>query len=161
MPGKTEFVKRRAPTLIAIITIKLVKGTIFLLLSLGFYALSDNDLNWEYAYLLRYLHVDGSRKLFLDLAARVAQIKDTTVLWVAGGTLAYGLLSLVQAIGLILRMNWAAIVTAAESGLLIPLEILELERHPSLTLFAVLVINVVILCYLLRNRNRLFRHHLH
>ena len=158
MPDPTETKKKPELALDAIIAVKLFKGLLFVAIAFGFYALSDNDLNLEYSQLLRYLHIDGSRKFFLNLAAKVAQVKETDVLWVAAGTLVYGLLSLTEATGLILRHTWAATLTAAESGFLIPFEIYELFKHFSLTVFIVLILNVIIVWYLLHNRHRLFHH---
>jgi len=162
MGGDTELRElrqQRALTLYAIITIKLAKAALFLALALGFYALSDNDLNWEYNYLLHAAHIDGSRKFFIDLAAKIAQIKETDVLWVAAGTLLYGLMSLVEGVGLFLRFTWAGWLAILESALLIPVEVIELGRSFSVTLLAILVLNVIIVAYLVRNRHRLFRHH--
>ena len=48
----SEPVRKRAPTLYAIIVIKLVKGLVLLLLALGVYSLADNDLNHDYRSLL-------------------------------------------------------------------------------------------------------------
>ncbi len=160
MAEPTAIKRKPELTLDAIIAIKLFKGLLFVAIAIGFYTLSDNDLNLEYNQLLRYLHIDGSRKFFLNLAAKIAQVKETDVLWVAAGTLLYGLLSLTEATGLILRHSWAATLTAAESGFLIPFEIYELARHFSLTMLIVLVVNVIIVWYLLHNRHRLF-HHIH
>jgi len=161
MGHDTEVIKRRSPTLDAIITMKMGKGILFLVLALGFYALSDNNLEWEYSYLLHAMHVDGSRKFFVDLAANIANISEKNVLLVAGVTLIYGSLSLVEGIGLILRLTWAAWLAIAESGFLIPVELWEVFRRFSVTLLAILIINVIIVAYLVVNRNRLFRHHLH
>ncbi len=160
MTDSTVTKKKPELALDAIIAVKLFKGLLFVAISIGFYALSDNDLNLEYSQLLRYLHIDGSRKFFLNLAAKIAQVKETDVLWVAAGTLIYGLLSLTEATGLILRHAWAATLTAAESGFLIPFEVYELAKRYSHTLFIVLILNIVIVWYLLRNRHRLF-HRVH
>ncbi len=160
MAASTDTKKKPELTLDAIIAIKLFKGLLFVAISIGFYTLSDNDLNLEYSHLLRYLHIDGSRKFFLNLAAKIAQVKEVDLLWVAAGTFLYGLLSLTEATGLILRHTWAATLTAAESGFLIPFEVYELTKHFTLTIFVVLILNVIIVWYLLRNRHRLF-HHVH
>ena len=161
MSPDTEYVKKRAPTLTAIITIKMVKGLVFLALALGFYALSDNNLQWEYNNVLNMFHIDGSRKFYLDLAAKIAKIKETDILWVAGGTLVYGILSVSEGIGLTLRLTWASWLAICESALLIPVEVWELRSHFSITLTAVLIINIVIVWYLMANRKKLFHHHLH
>ena len=52
------FVKRRAPMLYVIIVVKLVKGVALLLLALGVYSLSGNDLPEEFRNMLRFLHLD-------------------------------------------------------------------------------------------------------
>ena len=79
--------KPTAPTLIAIITMKLFKGTFFVLLALAFYTLSDNNLQWEYSYLLKYFHIDQGRKVFIDFGQRLGNFSETDMLWVAGLTL--------------------------------------------------------------------------
>jgi uncharacterized membrane protein (DUF2068 family) len=153
--------KPTAPTLIAIITMKLFKGTFFVLLALAFYTLSDNNLQWEYSYLLKYFHIDQGRKVFIDFGQRLGNFSETDMLWVAGLTLIYGSFSLIEGIGLLMRYSWASWVAIAESALLIPLELGELGRHKHfhLTVFIIFVFNVIIVVYLLLNRRRLFGHH--
>ena len=48
MGTEAEPVKKRAPTLYAIIAIKLLKGLLFVTLAIVAYTLSDNDLPAEY-----------------------------------------------------------------------------------------------------------------
>ncbi len=151
--------KQRAPTLYAIITIKLVKGLAFVSLAVAAYALSDNDLPAEYRNLLHWLRLDPERKLFSDVALQIGQISEAKVLWVAAGTLVYSLLSLIEGIGLMFRVGWVGWLAIGESAFFIPIEIYELGHAVSLALAVILVINIVIVCYLYRNRERLFRHH--
>jgi len=150
-----------APTLIAIITMKMFKGTFFVLLALAFYALSDNDLNWEYSYLLQYFHLDQGRKFFIDLGQKITNLSEGDMRLIAGLTLLYGAFSLVEGFGLVMRFSWASWVAIAESSMLIPLELGELGRHKHFhfTVFIIFVINVIIVVYLLLNRRRLFSHH--
>ena len=49
-------------------------------------------------------------------------------------------------------------LVVAESGFFVPLETYGLIKNPSPTIAAVLVLNVAIVVYLHRNRERLFRH---
>jgi uncharacterized membrane protein (DUF2068 family) len=83
------------------------------------------------------------------------------VLWAAAGTLFYSLFSLVEGVGLILRVSWAGWLAIGESAFFIPIEIHELVKNPILPVFLVLALNVLIVWYLLLNRHRLFRHHPH
>jgi uncharacterized membrane protein (DUF2068 family) len=151
--------KQRAPTLYGIIAIKLIKGLLFLTVAIVAYSLSDNDLPEEYRTLLHELRLNPERKFFSDLAVKVGKITETNVLWVAAGTLTYSLISLVEGVGLIFRARWAGYMAIAESAFFIPIEVYELLHHYTLTVFVILMINIVIVCYLFSNRHRLFDHH--
>jgi len=167
MGADTEKIKRRAPTLYAIIAIKLFKGLVFVTLAIIAYTLSDNDLPAEYRNLLHHLRLNPERKFWADLARQVGYLTEAKVLWAAAGTLIYSLFSLVEAIGLMLRVSWAGWLAIGESAFFIPIEVYELLHRPldpnrsghPITLLIILAINIIIVWYLLRNRHRLFRHH--
>jgi uncharacterized membrane protein (DUF2068 family) len=165
---ETELVKKRAPTLYAIIAIKLLKGLLFVTLAVVAYSLSDNDLPAEYNNLLQHLRLNPERKFWADLAVQIGQLTEAKVLWTAAGTLVYSLFSLVEGVGLMFRVSWAGWMTIGESAFFIPIEIYELvhrtasERpRPShtVTVLVILGLNILIVWYLFANRQRLFRHH--
>lgn len=157
----TKFVKKRAPTLYVIIVIKLLKGTLLLLLALGVYSLSDNNLPEQFGQLLQFLHFDPEKKFFADLETKIALITPAKVLMVAGGAFLYSLFSLVEGVGLIFRVSWAGWLAIGESAFFIPIEVFEEVRHPSTAVMIILALNVFIVWYLFQNRHRLFRHHHH
>jgi len=157
----TIFVKKRAPTLYLIITIKLVKGLLLLLLALGVYSLADNNLPEEFRDLLQFLHLDPEKKFFADLAAKIGAISEIKMVWLSFGTVVYSLFSLVEGVGLIFRVGWAGWLAIGESAFFIPIEVYELMRNFSWTVLIILALNIVIVWYLLQNRERLFRHHHH
>jgi uncharacterized membrane protein (DUF2068 family) len=167
---ETGQVKKRAPTLYAIIIIKLLKGLLFVTLAIVAYTLSDNDLPAEYQNLLHHLRLNPERKFWADLALQIGQLTEAKVLWTAAGTLVYSLFSLVEGVGLIFRVSWAGWMAIGESAFFIPIEIYELVHRTvperprpghTVTVFVILVINIVIVLYLFQNRQRLFRHHHH
>jgi uncharacterized membrane protein (DUF2068 family) len=166
----TELVKKRAPTLYAIIAIKLLKGLLFVTLALVAYTLSDNDLPADYKNLLQHLRLNPERKFWADLAVQVGHLTEAKVLWAAAGTLVYSLFSLVEGVGLMFRISWAGWMAIGESAFFIPIEIYELVRRSvpdrprpghTFTVLVILAINIVIVWYLFQNRQRLFRHHHH
>ncbi|MGO8925922.1 MAG: DUF2127 domain-containing protein [Limisphaerales bacterium] len=168
MGTETERVKKRAPTLYAIIAIKLFKGLLFVTLAIVAYTLSDNDLPADYKNLLQQLRFNPERKFWADLAVQIGQLTEAKLLWAAAGTLVYSLFSLVEGVGLMFRVRWAGWMAIGESAFFIPIEIYELVRrtvpdrpHPGHTVMVlvILVINIVIVWYLFQNRGRLFRHH--
>lgn len=159
MSEDTDLIKKRAPTLYIIIAIKLLKGALFVALAIMAYALSDNDLPAEYRQVLHLLRLNPEKKFWSDLAVQVGSLTEARVLWVAIGTFIYSLFSLVEGVGLIFRVSWAGWLAIGESTFFIPIEILELLHRPSVVVWVVLALNVFIVWYLFRNRDRLFRHH--
>ena len=158
-----EFVPKRAPTLYFIIGFKLIKGSLFVALAVTVYALSDNNLPYEYQRLMNLLQVHPANKFFAHLAQSVGKLTENDLLWTALGTLIYSSFSLVEGVGMIFRQGWAGWLAIGESAFFIPIEIYELLRpeHFSWFVFAIMVINIVIVWYLFVNRDRLFRHHHH
>ena len=158
---ETDFVRQRAPTLYLIIAIKLLKGTALLLLALGAYSLSDDNLPEEFRRLLEFFHFDPEKKFFTDLAGKVQTITPANLVWLARGTVLYSLFSLVEGVGLIFRVSWAGWLAIGESAFFVPIEIRELMLGFSWTVLVILLLNILIVWYLFQNRHRLFRHHQH
>jgi uncharacterized membrane protein (DUF2068 family) len=166
MGADTERIKKRAPTLYAIIVLKIVKGLLFVGLAVTLYTLSDNNLPDEFRSLLQHLKLNPERRFFADLAIQVGQLTEKRVVLAAVGTLVYSLFSLVEGTGLMFRVSWAGWMAIGESAFFIPIEVYEIlnrlknpERHnPPSILVAILGLNVLIVWYLFQNRHRLFRH---
>jgi uncharacterized membrane protein (DUF2068 family) len=167
---ETGQVKKRAPTLYAIIVIKLLKGLLFVTLAIVAYTLSDNDLPAEYQNVLHHLRLNPERKFWSDLAVQIGQLTEAKILWTAAGTLVYSLFSLVEGVGLMFRVSWAGWMAIGESAFFIPIEIYELVHRAiperprpghTVTVLIILGLNVLIVWYLFQNRHRLFRHHHH
>jgi uncharacterized membrane protein (DUF2068 family) len=165
MGTDTEQIKKRAPTLYAIIAIKLLKGALFATLAIVAYTLSDNNLPVEYQNLLHHLRVNPERKFWTDLAVRVGHITEPTMVKAAVGTLIYSLFSLVEGVGMMFRLSWSGWMAIGESAFFIPIEVYELVRRSpdpvrshSIVLPIILALNIFIVWYLYQNRHRLFRH---
>lgn len=157
----------RSPTYLGIIIFKLAKGILLFGLGLTAYTLSDNNLPEEYRHLLEWLQpvldllrVHPGNKFFSRIAEQIGGLTETSVLWAAGGTILYSLFSLTEGIGLSFRISWAGWLAIGESAFFIPIELYELTKRGRFSwwLFAILVINIVIVLYLYRNRARLFHH---
>ena len=68
---------------------------------------------------------------------------------IAIATFAYSGLFLVEGVGLWKGLHWAEVLTVVATSSLIPIEIYEIHRHPSLNKVLVLLLNVLILAYLI------------
>lgn len=160
-PAKTTEVKKRAPTFYVIIALKLFKGILLLLLAFGVYKISDDNLPHLFHEMLLSFHLDPEKKFFADLAAKIENITEAKMVWLAGGTFLYSLFSLVEGTGLCFRITWAGWLTIGESAFFIPIEIFDLLHRFNVAVFLVLIVNIFIVWYLFANRKRLFRHHHH
>ena len=158
-PSETELLKRPAPTFWAIIAIKLLKGVVFLTVAVIFYTLSDNDLPAEFRDMLHWLRLNPERRFFHELAMKIGTITEANMVTVGVGSFVYSLFSLVEGIGMMYRASWAGWMAIGESAFFIPIEIYELLHHFTGTVLVILVVNIIIVEYLFRNRGRLFRHH--
>jgi uncharacterized membrane protein (DUF2068 family) len=168
METETERPKNRAPTLYVIIRIKLLKFVLFVTLAITMYTLSDNNLPDELRTVLHHLRLNPERRFWVDLAHRLGELKERNLVWASAATLFYSLFSLTEGIGLMFRVSWAGWMAIGESAFFIPIEVYELlhltprepgrSGHP-VTLLVILGLNIMIVWYLLQNRQRLFRHH--
>jgi len=154
-------VKKRAPTLYFIIGFKLLKGLAALLLALGIYTLAGQDLQALFDRFLLWAHLDPENKFFSAIGDRLDTITSHNVKMVSLGTFFYGMFMIVGGTGLAFRAWWAVWLAIGESAFFIPIEIYELVRHPRWGLVVLLAFNVLVVCYLFRNRNTLFHHHHH
>lgn len=167
MATPVSSVKKRAPTLYFIIAIKLIKGVALLLLALGVFTLANKNLPVLFDHFLRWVHLDPENSFFSGIGDWLSQITPNNVRVVASGTFLCGMFLLIEGFGLAFRAKWAIWVTIGESAFFIPIEIFELlprshvMHHHSAGLFVVLMINIAIVWYLYKNRERLFRHHHH
>jgi uncharacterized membrane protein (DUF2068 family) len=154
-------VRNRAAGLYTIIAVKAGKGLLLLLLSLGIFSLVGDNLRHELEDLLRGISLNPEREFWTALGQDLETIAPESIRWLASGTLLYALLLFVESFGLVLRTFWAAWLAIGETAFFIPIEIFDLVRRPTLVVFGILILNLLIVVYLVRNRERLFHHHQH
>src|ERR1700722_6379147 len=181
---KKPVAKKPAPTLYFIAICKLAKGLALLLIAAGIYSLAGKDLQEDFAKFLEWVRLDPEHSFFRSISESLADITPGNVRGAALATFLYGIFLLVGGTGLAIRAKWAIWLTIGESAFFIPIEIFELLPHrkpipldtlddqplplpvPAHHLFSnrelglaiVLTLNIIIVWYLLKNRERLFKH---
>jgi uncharacterized membrane protein (DUF2068 family) len=169
--------KDHAPTLYFIAICKMAKGASLLLLAAGIYWMAGRDLQDDFDKFLAWVHLDPEHLFFHNISEWLATITPGNVRAASLATFLYGLFLIVGGTGLALRAKWAIWLTIGESAFFIPIEVFELTSrrgprsdmsdephphlfpHPKIGLLIVLILNILIVCYLGKNRKRLFRHH--
>jgi uncharacterized membrane protein (DUF2068 family) len=167
---------KKAPTLYFIIIGKLVEGVLLLTGAVSVYLLAKKDLPGLFDQFIRWMHLDPEGRFFADIGDRLETVTPGNVHVIASWLFLYGLFKTVGGLGLAFRAPWAIWLAIGESAFFIPIEIFELIRrhtpegearahalfaHPKTGIAILLAVNVLIVWYLLKNRERLFRHHHH
>jgi uncharacterized membrane protein (DUF2068 family) len=151
-PALSEFTRtQRAPTLYAIIAFKFLKGLSLVLVGLGFFLIQEGDLRAQIADTLRMANVGQATS-----DEWLKMINAGNLSWLTIGSVIYGLFSWLEGLGLFLRATWAAWAAIGESAAFVPVEMWQLGRGFSVTLFVILLLNIGVVWYLYHYRGRLF-----
>jgi uncharacterized membrane protein (DUF2068 family) len=143
---------------------RLIRGLLLVLLAYGIYKFDGargslrKVLN-EYLPLLRpvadRLGVDLESAGPVKLIEKALSAEHSTLLLVAAGVLAYGILELVEATGLWLMKRWGEYVAVVGTAIFLPLEIYEIAEKITWLRVVALAVNVFAVVYLLWSK-RLF-----
>ena len=127
-----------------------------LLLAAGVYLLFH--LNTDFGRLaeriVRSVDVDPRQHLLHRLITRLHHLRARELRIAGIAALGYGGLELVEGVGLWLDQLWAEYLTVIATTLLIPFELYELARHPTIWKAGGILINVLIVLYLARALRR-------
>jgi uncharacterized membrane protein (DUF2068 family) len=172
--SKAEEKVKRAPTLYLIVVGKLLEGLLLLLGGVSIYLLAKKNLPDLFDQFIHWIHLDPEGRFFSDISDRLETITPSNVHVVASWLFLYGMFKVVGGLGLAFRAPWAVWLAIGESAFFIPIEIYELVRrhspqgeahahamlaHPRIGIAILLLINIFIVWYLFKNRERIFRHH--
>jgi len=136
---------------------RFVRG--ILLLAAGTYLLThqSKDFGKLAERVLRAVSLDPRRPFFHRIVDYLHHLHASEVKVAALFALGYGILELVEGTGLWLDKLWAEYLTVIATSLLVPFELYELVRRPSVWKAGGIVVNVAIvgyLAHLLRRRSR-------
>jgi uncharacterized membrane protein (DUF2068 family) len=106
---------------------------------------------------IRAIELDPRKPFFHRIIADLHHLHASEVRTAAIVACGYGVLELVEGTGLWLDRLWAEYLTVIATSILIPFEVYELVRHPSMLKAGGLLVNIAIvvyLAYLLRRRTK-------
>src|SRR3984885_6357776 len=140
------------------------RAVIFLLVAAGVLKVSGSRERLQHALdrdipllkpLANQIGWDPENSKLIRHIAHTFALSSSTLAWIAVGLAAYGVIELVEAVGLWLMARWGEYFAVIATSVFLPLEIYELtEKIPALRLSALLV-NIVAVVWLLWSK-RLF-----
>jgi uncharacterized membrane protein (DUF2068 family) len=136
--------------LAVIAVFKVVKGLLLLLLGLGLLKLMHAEIATLFSLLIEALHLNADSRFIHILVLKVDALQPNSVLLAGLISLGYAGILLIEGVGLWLEFTWAAYLTVVSTGLLLPFEIYEVIEQVSMLRISVLLLNLVIVFYLIR-----------
>jgi uncharacterized membrane protein (DUF2068 family) len=103
---------------------------------------------------MRKLELDPNRHFLHRIVERLHNVTSNEVKIFAVLALGYGVLEFVEGVGLWLDKLWAEYLTVIATSLLVPFEVYELVRKPSLVKAVGIAVNILIVLYLARRLHR-------
>jgi uncharacterized membrane protein (DUF2068 family) len=97
---------------------------------------------------MRAVELDPHRPFLRKIIAKLHGLHAGAVLVTGIGAILYGILEVVEGVGLWLDKLWAEYLTVIATSLLVPFELYELARKPSLFKAGGILVNLVIVAYL-------------
>jgi uncharacterized membrane protein (DUF2068 family) len=132
--------------------IEFTKGVLVLLAGVGALSLVHRDV-WDVAEsFLHFLRIDPHRH-YAQVFLRLAEDATDKRLWlIAGAATVYSSLRFAEGYGLWHVRPWAEWVALISGTIYLPLEIRELLHHPRPIPFAIFLINVAVVLFMLYRR---------
>ena len=133
----------------AIGALKLLSGVIALAVGLGATRFLAHDPGPKLERVVTHLGLDPQNHLIHDVITKLTGLDPTHLRAIEAGTFFYAILHLIEGIGLILEQNWAGYLVVIATSTLIPFEIYEIGKKPTLVRFALFLLNIGIVVYLI------------
>jgi uncharacterized membrane protein (DUF2068 family) len=140
------------------------RGLIIVLLAIGVFRLKTTQVSLQQLFdrdlsslkpFFEQIHFNVRDSSTVNAVEKVLNAKPSTLNLIAAGLLGYGLLQIVEGIGLWSLKRWGEYVAVVGTTLFIPLEVYEITEKASWLKITVLVINIAAVAYLLLSK-RLF-----
>ena len=150
--------RRRSPLLLRLIAAeRAIRGVILIAAGAYLFGHLHSDLGKLADRWMRRVELDPNRHFLRRVVEHLHNVTTNEVKIFAFAAVAYGVLELVEGVGLWLDQLWAEYLTVVATSLLLPFELYELVHNPSVWKAGGIVVNLVIVGYLvhlLRRRTR-------
>lgn len=146
--------RKGSGVLFAIALFKLAKAALLIVVGIGALRLLHRDMAQTVTHWVNILRVDPDNRFIHRILTRTLSISPKQLKEASVGTFVYAGLFLIEGTGLLLRKRWAEYFTIVTTGALIPVEIYELAKHPTLPKTGVLILNAAIVLYLVARVRR-------
>jgi uncharacterized membrane protein (DUF2068 family) len=127
---------------------KLFKASLLIAVGVGAVKLIHNGGDGALDHWVALLGLNPGGRYVDRAISKVASIPPNKLKDLGVGSFVYAALFLTEGVGLWLMKSWAEWFTVIITASLLPLEVYEIHRHPTIAKSVVLIINVAVVVYL-------------
>ena len=120
------------------------------MVGVGLLKLVHEEIATLFSLLIEALHLNADSRIIHALVLKVDALQPHSVLVAGLVSLGYAGLLLLEGVGLWLERPWAAYLTVISTSLLLPFELYEVIERVSMVRISVLLLNLMIVLYLVR-----------
>jgi uncharacterized membrane protein (DUF2068 family) len=128
---------------------KFLKAVLLIGAGVGALTLLHKDVASAVEHWVAMLGLDPGNQYVYRVLQKTANLSPNKIKGLGIGSLIYAGLFLTEGIGLWLEKRWAEWFTVIITGSLLPVELYEIYRHPTLINVLVLIINIAVVIYLI------------
>jgi uncharacterized membrane protein (DUF2068 family) len=139
--------KSRLLRLIALF--KFLKASILIVTGIGILKLMHNDVATTLDHWFAIMGLAPGNRFVNHALRGAANIPPNRLKDLGLGSFVYAALFLTEGIGLWMLKHWAEWFTIVITASLVPLEVWEIHRHPTIAKILALIINIAVVAYLL------------
>jgi uncharacterized membrane protein (DUF2068 family) len=136
--------------LLVIAAFKILKGLGLIAVGFGALHFLHRDLPAVVAHWVDLFRIDPHNHYLHWILGKLANVDAKRLRELSVGTFLYSALFLCEGVGLALRKRWAEYLTIISTASLMPIEMLEIYKGPSAAKVILLLVNLGIVAYLVR-----------
>lgn len=126
------------------------KASLLLILAMAVHRLISHDIAATLGAWVHPIRVDPDNHYLHTAIEKLTGVPKRRLHELSIGTFIYASLFLIEGTGLLLRKRWAEYMTVITTSGLLPIEIYEVCKEVSLVRVALLIVNLAIVVYLIR-----------
>jgi uncharacterized membrane protein (DUF2068 family) len=153
----TQKTQKPGRGLLVIAAFKILKGLVFLAVGFGALHFLHRDLAVEIAHWVDLLRIDPHSHYLHCILKKLGNVDEQRLRELSVGTFSYSALFLGEGFGLAFRKRWAEYLTIISTASLMPIEIFEIYKGPSAAKMVLLLVNLAVVGYLVRELRRTHR----
>ena len=142
----------------AVALVELFKGMLVLAGGIGLFTLLHKDIGDVAENIIEHLHLNPAHRIEQVFIRAASNMSDRRIVALACAAFAYTVIRFVEAYGLWHCRAWAEWFAIISGSLYLPWEILEIVKHNNHIRWAVLIVNVIVVLYMIYVRWDAIRH---